>query len=233
MNRDQALAKIKKCLALAASANPNEAASAMRQAQKMMSEHSINASDPKLAGICETTANGVMASTPLWEQHLLSLVTKSFGCDAIIGSKVKIGSWGRVVYEPKITFIGLDAAPKIASYAWSVLARQCAKDRLEHIARQGKYIKKATKTARGDAYAMGWVGGVHDKLVAFANPPETAALIQQYKAQTYPKLGTAKAVDRTKAKGVNRLDLLEGLRDGRKASLNRGVAGREAQGLLA
>lgn len=41
MNRDQALSKIKKCLALAASANPHEAAAGTRQAQKLMAAQGL------------------------------------------------------------------------------------------------------------------------------------------------------------------------------------------------
>lgn len=41
MNREHILRKIKACLRLAASSNPNEAASALRQAQAMMRAHGI------------------------------------------------------------------------------------------------------------------------------------------------------------------------------------------------
>ena len=43
--KDTALAKIKKCLALAASPNPHEAAAATRQAQKLMAEYGLTETD--------------------------------------------------------------------------------------------------------------------------------------------------------------------------------------------
>ena len=47
MSREEAILKIKKCLALAKSANENEAAIALRQAQSLMREFQI---DPDLLG---------------------------------------------------------------------------------------------------------------------------------------------------------------------------------------
>ncbi len=48
MNKEKYLAKIKKLLNLAKrSANPNEAANALRQAQNLMREHRLSTTDEK------------------------------------------------------------------------------------------------------------------------------------------------------------------------------------------
>lgn len=44
-SRERALEKIKKCLALAESTNPNEAESALRQARKLMEKYQLEMSD--------------------------------------------------------------------------------------------------------------------------------------------------------------------------------------------
>lgn len=56
MDRNKALDKIKKCLRLATSANPNEAAAAMRQAQALMRKHGIGQDDVSMADVMECTA---------------------------------------------------------------------------------------------------------------------------------------------------------------------------------
>lgn len=47
------LAKIKKCLALASSSNPNEAATALRQARALMEKHGVTSES---IGYCSSTA---------------------------------------------------------------------------------------------------------------------------------------------------------------------------------
>lgn len=55
-NQDKIISKIKKCLALAKSNNPHEAAAALRQARKMMTQYQINEADVLLSDIGEMTA---------------------------------------------------------------------------------------------------------------------------------------------------------------------------------
>lgn len=231
MTRDQALAKIKKCLALAASSNPHEAATAMRQAQKLMAEYNISSSDPTLAGVRHETAKARTATFPAWEASLARMIADSFGCDIMLNREQKLSGYS-VRTEATVSFIGMDSSPTIASYAWDVLSRQCAKGRAVHIANQNKRIKSSTKTARGDAYALGWVNGVREKLTAFAQPAETLQLIESYMAQQWPDSQTHKPIDRSQQRHVNQRDRLLGLLAGSNAQLDRGIGGREAQGLL-
>ena len=61
MNRDDALKKIKKCLALGRSASEHEAAAAMRQAQKLMEQFGLREQDVSLADVAEVKVsdNGI------------------------------------------------------------------------------------------------------------------------------------------------------------------------------
>ena len=48
MDQEKIIDKIKKCLALAKSDNPHEAATALRQAQKLMEQHNLTEQDISL-----------------------------------------------------------------------------------------------------------------------------------------------------------------------------------------
>lgn len=232
MTRDQALAKIKKCLALGKSANPNEAGIAMRQAQALMAEHLITPDDVALADVNTKECSTRTGSGPQWEVTLANLIATAFGC-AVIWTRDSGRFIGyRIAYKHAVVFYGLLGAPEIAGYAWDVLSRQCAKGRLAHIRSQPARCKPITLTARGDAYAMGWVRGVSGKLNHFAQPEKNTLLIEQFKDAKWPSAKSADAPDRTKGRNVSTNDLYKGFQDGQRASLNHGVGGVAQQELL-
>jgi hypothetical protein len=71
------LGKIKKCLALSASDNPNEAATAMRQAHALMEKHGVTAEGIVMGDIGEAKIKSrTMARNKpeQWEAHLASTV---------------------------------------------------------------------------------------------------------------------------------------------------------------
>jgi hypothetical protein len=232
MNRDQALAKIKKCLALSKSSNANEAGIAMRQAQALMAEHMLTPEDVALADIntkeCSTRTN----SGPKWEVALGNIIATAFGCSVLWTRDGGRLLSNRVVYKHAVVFYGLLSAPEIAGYAWDVLSRQCAKGRLAHIRAQPARCKPITLTARGDLYAMGWVRGVSSKLESFAQPEKNTLLIEQFKAAKWPGATSGQAADRTKGRNVTPNDFFVGHRAGSQAELNHGVSGAAQQGLL-
>lgn len=231
MNRDKALSKIKKCLALAASANPHEAAAGMRQAQKLMAEHGLNETDVQLSDVATQACATPMNSQPLWEVSLAQAIADAFGCDTMWSSqRTLIGS--RYVRKCKVIFIGIGAAAQIASYTWDVLSKQCAKARLAHIRKQPARCKPITLTARGDEFSFGWVMGVREKLEAFSAPERNVLLIEQYKALTWPETSPLNVKDRSVGRNVSRNDFHQGALAGKNADLNRGVNTGAAQGLL-
>ncbi|WP_219211888.1 DUF2786 domain-containing protein [Variovorax boronicumulans] len=232
MNRDDALKKIKKCLALAKSTNPNEAGIAMRQAQRLMAEHGVSLDDVALSDVsvvkCSTRTN----SQPRWEVSLARMIAEAFGCDLIWLSEDRMLGSRRVIHR-EVAFIGIASAPQVAAYAWDVLSRQCAKARLAHLRKQPARCKPITLTARGDEFAMGWVHAAHQLLDAFANSERNVLLIEQYKAQTWPDSTTFKAKDRTIGRNVTTTDRAAGFVAGLEAQLNRGVGGVPERALLA
>ena len=232
MNRDQAVSKIKKCLALAGSTNPHEAAAGMRQAQKLMAEHGLNDTDVAMSDVATATCSTRTNSQPIWEVSLAHAICSAFGCDHI-WTRTSGLLGGRYAHKCEVVFVGIGAAAQVAGYAWDVLSRQCAKARLAHIRKQPARCKPITLTARGDAFAYGWVAGVRSKLDALATSERNVLLIEQYKATVWPDAEMSEAKDRTEGRNVSLNCHYDGYLAGKSASLNRGVNGMHEQGLLA
>lgn len=154
MTREEAILKIKKCLALAKSANENEAAIALRQAQSLMREYQI---DPDLLDIVEASCDSNVKKTPqAWEAALVAAIAKSMQCRLIFSS-------GNSFFGTKAnwTFIGADPAPEIASYAFDVLYRQVNRARKTFIETGLKRVTvKKNKVRRADLFCEGWVESV-------------------------------------------------------------------------
>lgn len=233
MNRDQALSKIKKCLALAKSANPHEASAAMRQAQKLMAEHGLDQAAVDLADIREERVRAAMDSMPRWEVRLADIVGEAFGCN-VIWTKARrlVGSY-RVVTDTIVVFIGSQSGAQVGRYAYEVLSRQCARSRLAHIRVQPRTCKPITRTARGDAFADGWVSGVRELVEKFANSDANQLLIEQYVKLHFPDIKTTDAKNRAVGRNVRDTDHWKGVEAGRNAQLNRGVGGMTQQERLA
>lgn len=232
MTRDEALDKIKKCLALAASPEAHEAAAALRQAQKLMAQFGLTEADVTLADVAEVRQEAQNAPVVQWEVALASVVAQAFGCDIFTQAHPRLGKSLQVRRQRYYVFVGVGPAPEVAGYAFDVLARQCAKDRRRHIGRQSKNCKAKTKVARGDLYAEGWIAGVRDKLERLAGNERNAALIAQYMAQRHAGMQEVNAKSRTTGKNVSHNDWLQGQKAGRNAELNHGLHGAAPQTLI-
>ncbi len=114
--------KNQKCLALAKSANENEAAIALRQAQSLMREFQI---DPDLLDIVEASCESKATKVPqAWEASLVMTIARAMQCKPIFSSGSS--TWG---IKASWTFIGVDPAPEVASYTFDVLYRQVIRSR--------------------------------------------------------------------------------------------------------
>ncbi len=232
MTRDEALEKVKKCLALAASSNPHEAAAAMRQTQKLMAQHGLDEQDVSLSDVAECAQDAYNLPHVRWESHLSNIVADAFGC--VVHTGIRLSLKGHLHHKRvrTYTFTGVGPAAEVAGYAFTVLSRQCAKGRRAHIKQQPKNCKPKTKVARGDAYADGWVFGVAEKLEQFAAKPEHTQLVKAYLEKKYPNMGESKPKDRTAGKNVSYDDQWHGIQAGRKAELHTAVNGAAARPAL-
>jgi hypothetical protein len=216
-DQDKILSKIKKCLRLAASSNTNEAATAMRQAQALMAQHSITLTDVQAA---EANDHRVKASVRVkpteWETILAQTAAHAFSCKLIFISGT--GSW---------KFIGVGASPELAGYAFGVLLRQVKRDRAEYIKTKLKrVVKRATVTKRADVYSLNWVWAANSKIAAIAPESKAETAIDAYMDKHH---GDATDLKPREAKGRhNDSDSDAGRLAGRSANLNRGVNGSAA-----
>lgn len=233
MTKDEALQKIKKCLALASSPNAHEAAAAMRQAQKLMQLFDVSEQDISLSDVAECAQQAQNVPHVRWESALSNMVAQAFGCLVLTTVGVQFLPGMKARRMRKWVFIGVGAAPEVAGYAFDVLSRQCAKDRRAYIKKQPKNCKAKTKVARGDAYAEGWLAGVYDELESFASTPAQQQLVARYMEAKYPDTKESKAKDRISGKNITCNDRYLGMKAGSAARLKHGVGGQQQALLLA
>ncbi len=232
MTPEDALKKIKKCLALGRSASEHEAAAAMRQAQKLMQQFNLREQDVSIADVSEVRVKASSTAANAWELSLVAMIADAFGCMTFGNLTGKYNDSGNYIRARHWVFVGIDSAPTVAGYACEVLVRQCAKARLAHIAKQPKNCKTITKTARGDAFARGWVWAVQSLVERFAQPEADKLLLETYIERKHGSLVEGKARDTTKGRKIADGHVMAGYRAGEHAQLNRGVGGLQERGLL-
>lgn len=228
MSQKKILDKILKCLALSKSANEHEAAAALRQAKKMMEQHSINDAQLLAAGVTETFIKaGANRKPPQWESILVTIVAQAFDCASMFYERL---------FEPSgWKFIGVGVKPEIAQYAFSVLSRQLRKARSEFIRTNCKRLKTSSKTRRADLFCDAWVYAVYDKVQTMAENDADKETIAAYLEAQYPNLRRGlETQDRNKDRSFRQKDIEAinaGAAAGKNARLDRGV-GHESQVLI-
>lgn len=223
-NKDKIISKVRKCLALSKSANANEAATALRQAQALMDQHGIDESDVLAAEAREAAASSTsIARPPAWESFLVSVVGDAFCCNPIYSQGIPRGEW---------IFVGIGPKSEVAAYAFDVLLRQLKSARSAYIMEKLQRCKRATKTRRGDEFCIGWIHAVRASVRVFARSEEDDAIVNAYLAKRFKN--ALVPVDARHAKGGRNFgDALAGHRAGRDVTLNHGVGGLDgAQGRL-
>ena len=226
MSREEAIQKIKKCLALSKSSNENEAATALRMAQSLMKEFQI---DPDLLDIVEASCESKATKTPqAWEASLVMTIARAMQCKPIFSTGSS--SWG---IKASWTFIGVDPAPEVASYTFDVLYRQVIRSRKAFIETALKRVTvKKNKVARADLFCEGWVDSVKH-LITDLNievPTNTNERIKKHMDQSRGKLSSFTPKDRNKGKAFNDRaanDYHAGKQSGKSAKLNQAMNGGE------
>lgn len=232
MTRDDALKKIKKCLALSRSANEAEAGIALRQAQALMAQYNLREQDVSLSDVGEAKARASSTAANAWELRLVRLVANAFGCEQFAQITGDYNSAGNFTRKRFWVFVGIGGAHEVAAYACEVLVRQCARQRLAHIAKQPRNCKTITKTVRGDQFATGWVAGVEDKVQAFAQPAGDKRLLLAYIEREHGEMEQGSVRNTLKGRKMDLGHFAAGFRAGESAQLQRGIGGMPAQGLL-
>lgn len=230
MNNDDALRKIRACLARAksSSASENEASTALRQARNLMDQYGLSDNDILSSEIDTSEASiNITGHPPAWTTMLGSLICKYFKVEALwyIGWNAGRADWNR---KTAVEFVGRQPTTEIAAYAFDVLYRQLKKDRGDFLKNVSKRVKRSNRSARADAYAEGWVNSVAQKVKEFLGEiePETQKAIEAYMGKE-KNLSEFKPRSSEDKKGLRRVDLdsarFQGHIDGKNANLNHGV----------
>jgi hypothetical protein len=216
--RNKILGKVKKCLELAKSSNEHEAATAIRQAQKLMQEHGISNFDIANADIQEEGAKAGASSSPArWECGLANRVADAFDCEVILVCNYPVGSW---------VFVGAAPSGEIASYAFAVLFRQI-KNARQHYMRTALKRCTTTRTRRADLFCEGWVITATTQLRHFSGSDEAKARATAYLQNKHSDLKEVRGRDRNAGRNLSvreEGDKWAGIHAGNKAEINRGIA---------
>jgi hypothetical protein len=226
-NRDNILEKIRKCMALANSANEHEAAAALRQARKLMEMYQVSHAEMLAAGVKEASAKaGVLTKPSNWENYLAGYIAEVFGCKLIFRSGWHASHWA---------FIGLPPANDVAAYSFEVLYRQAKKARQEFMGLHLKRFKKTNKVRRADLFSLGWVQSACCAVSPLTPIDGAAEAIAAYVELKFSNLGKLDTVDRNKGRSLSEKDemaLIHGRQSGRSAQLNKGVGAGAAPLML-
>ncbi|WP_085919070.1 DUF2786 domain-containing protein [Halomonas sp. CSM-2] len=218
----KALDKIKKCLRLAKSSNANEAAAALRQAQKLMAMHGVTTDDVAISDVGSHTAKtGAGKTPPKYVTMLAHMVAGAFGAETVYQQVYDGERWAL-----NVEFYGLNGAAEVAGYAFEVLARQLKRHRTAYLATLNKRLKRTTKVRRGDLYAQAWINAVAKQVTRQQRTEAETSIVKAYKAKRWEDLDTMKPRDNTK--GMRSHDhgaIYQGYQDGKKVSFHQGVNG--------
>lgn len=212
MDREAALRRLRACWHLSKSANANEAATALRQAQALMAEFGLSETDADADAVrgvdAATRSRGGDLPTHVW--NLAYWVGAAFDCYAL----QDYFDFDKTV----VKFIGRGSAPEIAAYSFDVLRRQMERGASRQVAR---CRKRKSKVERAEAYGMGFVEAIRLTLglrdLAEGNRRQAKDWVEARGGRI-----TTTALE---SKSYRFSDRLAGLRDGASAQLNPGVNG--------
>ena len=244
---ERAIRKIKHCLALSKSANENEAATALRQAQAMMRDYRLTEMDVKLSDVGEVESQfSRNERRPMWDQQLSGAVAEVFSCTSL-----RQRQWcenKRRVVE-RALFVGVTPAQHIALYAYEALLTKVTLARKEYAAgvRSGKHRSSYSAKTAGDHFALAWVGQVYGKLRALipqgeedgadslASDGRDLVAVQTQDKALIAEFLSSKGVGKARKAPETELDLnaqIAGMLAGRNVDLHAGIA-RAGDDLLA
>lgn len=197
------LDKICKCLRLAESGNPHEAAMAMRQAQGLMKKYNIREDQVLAASVSESVKSiAGTVNPPFWVLALSNMVAEAFACQAFVARRTGQAS--------RFHFIGMGYGPEVAAYTFAVLHRQLKRARQDYI-QQLQVEVKAEKTRRGNVFAQAWLYRAARTVSAFSDSHEGKEAIEAYIREQYGELGSFSRSPALTDAG-NNTDVISGMR---------------------
>lgn len=203
MDKNKIIDKIKKCMALGSSSNANEAAAALRQAQKMMNMHGLTEDDIEGSNFkndtveCPIQAN---KKTPVHLSKFVGIIMKAFQVKAVIETNVRVSD-----SSYRVRYFGPNHRVTMALYAHVVIFRA-----MEAAWRDQLKADPTWKGIRGArlSFMVGWLEEISSKVEAIGWPEGEEERSEMMKQDFYGK------------------ELVKG--GGRKYSLYGGIHGKGA-----
>jgi hypothetical protein len=217
--------KIKKLFALSKSSNPNEAATALAMAQKLMEEYGLIKNDIPTIDVTEDDApRGSGQKPPVYEIHLASSIAEAFGCRVMLSGELDKTD---LIYRNKYKFIGVDYRPHIASFIATVLFRKLKYARADYIKTLYRVKSRNTKIRRGDEFSKGWVSIVTQKLKEFSGTPEEDKALEMY-MKKYENNPTRTGINRKAVGRYEHQDWYNGRKAGSGVEIQHGIEGQNS-----
>lgn len=183
-DRERKLDKIRKCLRLSKSANPNEAGTALRHAQALMRELGIE--DEAEVGMEPTTGEVLITKEAFggcrYLSDLCNLIRRVFGVDCVWEPGNGISRT-----RANIRYIGPRSRVMMAIYAHRVIDRA--------VFQAWKEVRDAFDQAPGarQSFRINFIDAIHEKVERLAPSDVETKAIERYKAAQYQELTKTKS----------------------------------------
>ncbi|ELI5720945.1 DUF2786 domain-containing protein [Vibrio fluvialis] len=223
--KNRALERIKKCLALGDSGNEHEAALALQKAQALMKKYGITAENVSFSNMAKKSCETKIAKRPA--TFLVSLcvaVADAFGVRVVVHT----GEDRRCVP----VFYGAKECVVVAAYCFDVCSRQLNIARKQYMKTIHKNCKPTTRTTRADLFCTGWVASVTANLPALEMDSEATTLLSEYVDRSAGELSSVSTRSNRHPQKADLDAYLRGAEQGREFEVRRGVSGRSEQHLL-
>ena len=184
--REKLISRLKKCLALSASPEPHEAAAALRQAQKLMDSLDLTEADLlglEMAEAVVKTREGFGACRTM--NFLTSIIMEAFGVEVIYQRNP--GTANRL----NVCYIGPRDRVLLAEYSHRVVWR-AMQTSWDTVLLKWPLLKG--EAGKRQAFHIGWLCGVKEKVSALMVSEEESRAINAYIGKKFGELVPGKEV---------------------------------------
>lgn len=182
MDKNKIIDKIKKCMALGKSSNANEAAAALRQAQKMMNTHGVTEDDIEGSNYKNEAVEvpiQVNKKTPVHLNRFVTIIMRAFQVKAVVESNVRVSD-----ASYRIRYFGPNHRVTMAAYAHVVIFRAMEAAWRDHLKEDPRW--KGVRGARL-SFMVGWLDEISGKVDAIGWPEGEEERTEIVKTQFYGK----------------------------------------------
>jgi Protein of unknown function (DUF2786) len=173
-DRERAMERIQKCLRLSKSNEAHEAAAALRQAQKLMQQYSIEESELhgiEVKSVLVLTPEPPKTRFPMYLSAIASLICRAFDAQAIY--EVGIGRNGQ--FRQGVRYFVAGGRAPLVEYAHEVIWRQLTQAWNDYRkARIGD-----SQLGERSSFWMGWIAAVSQKVMDFGATDKEKEVVGQ------------------------------------------------------